>query len=73
MNAFAWPTRANAPTAKSAARRHYEAQVQAYGEARVPPWPVFQERWNHLHAGPRPEKTPTSSSKSWKSMGNNDE
>lgn len=52
-------------TAKTMARRHYEAQVKAWGEEHVLPWPEFRERWCELHGGHFQARQPSAESKAW--------
>ena len=50
---------------KTMARRHWEAQVKAWGESHVLPWAEFRTRWGELHGIHPPERRPCLESKAW--------
>lgn len=52
---------------KTMARRHWEAQVKAWGESHVLPWAEFRARWGELHGMHPPERRPCPESKAWNS------
>lgn len=56
-----------ATASKTMARRHWEAQVKAWGEKHVLPWVEFRARWCELHGAHQPERRPCPESKAWNS------